>query len=517
MCDTKANSPIDYFLFIQKSGDSCITFAHKSGNFQKYSLIKVENHLFLRSERDILYKTNHRKVHNEMANYLRRKIDAFLDQWKADTDRKPLIIKGARQVGKTKSIEHFADNHYDSVVKINFASDPIYTQIVENGYTPDAIIKNISRIRPDFRFIKGKTLLFFDEIQEFPDIVTSLKFFAIDGNYDVICSGSLLGIHYKDISNISVGYKTEIEMRSLDFEEFLWALGYDDSIKNDILLHMSDFTPFSPAVLDIYNGLFMDYNIVGGMPEVVKDYVDRKTFEKTLELQRQIVIGYEADIRKYAVRLDKSRIANVFRSVPFQLGKENKKFQLSKVRSGAKFKDYRGSLEWLEDAGIVNISRALQTPNLPLKGNVVDDCCVLYYADSGLLLSQLDDEAQSDFRQNKNLNVYKGGLFESIVGEALVKSGYFLRYYKKENSTLQEEFFVRHKDHLVPIEVKAGNNKSKSLATLIKSDDYPEIVFGIKIAKSNIGYDTNICTFPHFCSFLLKDFLASFDLQNKGE
>lgn len=442
--------------------------------------------------------------------YLRRKIDSYLTAWKANPDRKPLIIKGARQVGKTKSINKFAENNYDSIIEINFAKEPVFHQIVENGYSPDAIIKNISRIKPTFKFIKGKTLIFFDEIQAFPDIVTSLKFFSLDGNYDVICSGSLLGVHYKEISSISVGYKTEIEMRSLDFEEFLWSIGYDDSIKNDILSHMQTFTPFSTAVLKLYNDLFLDYCIVGGMPEAVKDFVKNKNFENTLEIQRQLVIGYEADIRQYAVGLDKSRITNVFRSVPFQLGKENKKFQISKVRSGAKFKDYRGSLEWLEDAGIVNVSRALQTPNLPLKGNVIEDCCILYYADSGLLLSQLDDEAQMDFRQNKNLDVYKGGLFESIIGEALVKSGYELRYFKKENSTLEEEFFVRHKDYLVPIEVKATNNKSKSLSSLIKNNDYSEITFGIKIVKGNIGYENNICTFPHFCAFLIKDFLSTF-------
>ena len=445
-----------------------------------------------------------------MGKYLKRKIDQYLENWKSDKKRKPLIIKGARQVGKTKSIETFAEKHYTSVVEINFVSDPVYKQITEDGYSPDAIIKNISRINPEFHFIKDKTLIFFDEIQEFPDIVTSLKFFSIDSRFDVICSGSLLGIHYNEISSISVGYKTEVEMRSLDFEEFLWALGYDDSIKEDILSHMLSFKPFSTDVLKIYNGLFLDYSIVGGMPEAVCDFVLNRTFENTLDIQRQIVIGYEADIRKYAVGLDKSRIANVFRSVPFQLGKENKKFQISKVRPGAKFKDYRGSLEWLEDAGIISISRALQTPNLPLKGNVIEDFCVVYYADSGLLLSQLDDEAQADFRQNKNLDVYKGGLFESIVAEALVKSGYELRYFKKENSTLQEEFFVRYKDCLVPIEVKSGNNNSKSLSTLIKSDNYKEIRFGIKIINGNIGSNSNICTFPHFCAFLIKDFLSKF-------
>lgn len=446
-----------------------------------------------------------------MEIYLKRKIDQYLVEWKQNPNHKPLIIKGARQVGKTKSIKTFAEENFDNIVEINFVEEPVYKQIVENGYSPQAIIKNISRINPNFKFVKGKTLIFFDEIQEFPDIATSLKFFALDGNYDVICSGSLLGIHYKDISHISVGYKTEMEMRSLDFEEFLWSLGYDNSIKDDILFHMKSFTPFSPTVLKLYNDLFLDYCIVGGMPEAVKDFIERKTFENTLDIQRQLVIGYEADIRKYALGLDKARIANVFRSVPFQLGKENKKFQISKVRSGAKFKDYRGSLEWLEDAGIVNISRALQTPNLPLKGNVVEDCCILYYADNGLLLSQLDNEAQMDFRQNKNLDVYKGGLYESIIGEALVKSGYELHYYKKENSTLQEEFFVRSKDYLVPIEVKAGNNNSKSLSTLINNPEYKEICFGIKIVRGNIGFESNICTFPHFCAFLIKDFLSDFN------
>ena len=445
-----------------------------------------------------------------MTEYLARKMDRYLTEWKNDSDRKPLIVKGARQVGKTETIRHFAQANYENVVEINFVSDPVYKQIVENGYTPDAILKNISRINPAVRFIPGKTLFFFDEIQEFPDVVTSLKFFALDNRYDVICSGSLLGVHYKAISSISVGYKTEIEMRSLDFEEFLWGLGYGDEIRDDVLSHMTSFTPFSPAVLTFYNDLFLDYCVVGGMPAVVKDFVNRKTFENTLELQRQIVIGYEDDVRKYAEGLDKSRVANVFRSVPYQLGKENKKFQISKVSRDARFKDYRGSLEWLEDAGIVNISRALESPHLPLKGNVIDDFCVLYYADSGLLLSQLDDEAQADFRRNKNLDVYKGGLFESIVGEALVKEGYDLRYYKKENSTLQEEFFVRSKDDLVPIEVKAGNNNAKSLSVLIRSAEYEEIRFGIKLVKGNVGFASGVCTFPRFCAFLIKPFLAQY-------
>ena len=395
-------------------------------------------------------------------------------------------------------------------MEINFVTDHIYKQIIENGYSCDAIIKNISRFNPNFKFIKGETLIFFDEIQEFLDIVTSLKFFQIDKGYDVICSGSLLGINYNEISSISVGYKTEIEIFSLDFEEYLWALGYNDEIKTEILAHMKTFTPFSESILKFYKELFLDYCIIGGMPEIVCDFVQNKTFQNTQELQKQIIIGYKADIRKYAQGLDKTRISNAFNSIPFQLGKENKKFQISKINNGAKFKDYRGAIEWLEDAGIINISKALQSPNLPLNGNAKADSCIIYYADNGLLLSQLDDEAQLDFRQNKNLNVYKGGLFESIIGEALVKQGYELKYFKKENSHLKEEFFVRCKDFLVPIEVKASNINAKSLKTLIVSNQYEEIKFGIKLIDGNIGFNNSICTFPHFCAFLIKEFLFTF-------
>lgn len=442
-----------------------------------------------------------------MGTYLKRKIDSYLDEWKKDPERKPLLIKGARQVGKTESIREFAKSNYDSLVEINFASDPSYRQIVENGYSPEAIIKNISRLNPGARFIKGKTLIFLDEVQEFPDVLTSLKFFHLDGGYDVISSGSLLGIHYKDISSISVGSKIEVEMKSLDFEEFLWALGYDDSIREDILGHMLSRTPFSPSVMKLYQDIFLDYCTIGGMPEAVRDFAQRKNFEKTKQIQQQIVIGYEGDIRKYAEGLDKYRIISVFRSIPYQLGKENRKFQISKVASGAKWNDYRGCIEWLEDAGIINVSHALQMPSLPLKGNIIEDSYVVYYADSGLLLSQLDEEAQMDFRRNKNLGIYKGGLFESIVAESLIKQGYGLHYYKKEDSTLQMEFLLRQKDNLVPVEVKAGNNRSKALRTMIDSPHYPEVSFGIKIASANIGHSKGIITLPHFSCFLLKDFL----------
>lgn len=441
-------------------------------------------------------------------SYLKRKIDSFLDDWKNDTDRKPLIIKGPRQVGKTKSIKQFAEENYQSVIEINFYAEPKYKGIIADGYSAADIIKNISRIDPSKQFIENQTLIFFDEIQDFPEIATSLKFFKMDGRFDVICSGSLLGIHYKRIESNSVGYKTDYEMYSMDFEEFLWAKGYQQDTLDDMLAHMNEQRPFNELEFNLYHNLFLDYCILGGMPAVVKEYIEKGTFEGSLATQRQLLLDYEEDIRKYADGLDQTRILNVFRHIPAQLAKDNKKFQISKVAKGARFKDYKGCIEWLEDAGLINICYCLNFPELPLKGNYDETKYKIYLRDSGLLVSMLDDESQEDLRSNKNLGVYKGALYENIVGEALVKSGYQLYYYKREDSTLELDFFVRTKSALVPVEVKATNNHAKSLKTLIASDKYADIQYGIKLCLGNVGYSDHIYTFPYFCAFLLKQYLS---------
>lgn len=440
--------------------------------------------------------------------YLRRKIDKYLENWKKDQKRKPLIVKGARQVGKTESVLHFAREYYENIIYINFVEEPKYKMICEGGYSSDNIIKNISRIDPSKVFSDNDTLIFFDEIQAFPDIATSLKFFNIDGRFDIICSGSLLGISYKQIESNSVGYKVDYEAHSMDFEEFLWAKGYDDLVADEMLQYMKELKPFSQLELEIYNDLFLDFCILGGMPAVVRQYIENKTFEGTLEIQRQLLEDYKEDIRKYADGMDQTRILNVFNHIPIQLAKDNKKFQITKVAKGAKFKDYRGCIEWLESAGIINRCHCLHLPELPLKGNYDESKYKIYLWDTGLLVAMLDDEAQEDLRANKNLGIYKGALYENIVGEALSKSGYALYYYKKENSTLEEDFFVRTKESLIPVEVKATNGKSKSLTTLIHNEKYTDIRYGIKLVRGNIGFGNDIYTFPYFCAFLLKRYLA---------
>lgn len=441
--------------------------------------------------------------------YLKRKVDHYLKEWKLSQERKPLVIKGARQIGKTESIRQFAMEHYASFIEINFVEEPKYKTIISDGYHAADIVKNISRIDPQKRFIPGETLILFDELQEFPEISTALKFFFQDGRFDVICSGSLLGISYRRIESNSVGYKLDYRMYSMDFEEFLWAKGYTEEVIQDMLEHMKQGRPFNEAELSIYDSMFLDYCILGGLPAVVREYISTGIFEGTLQIQRQLLEDYKEDIRKYAEGMDQTRIINVFEHIPVQLAKENKKFQISKVAKGARFKDYRGCMEWLRDAGLIYICYCLCYPELPLKGNYQDDKYKLYYFDTGILVAMLDEEAQEDLRANKNLNVYKGALYENIVAESLVKSGYELYYYKKDNSTLEEDFFVRMKDSLVPVEVKDTNGKTKSLRTLISSDCYPDISFGVKFIKGNIGIENGIHTFPYFCTFLLKRYMKS--------
>ena len=442
--------------------------------------------------------------------YLKRKLDDFLIEWKNSSDRKPLIVKGARQIGKTESIKHFAAN-YENFVNINFVLEKKYKTICEDGYTVQDVIRNISRIDSEKKFVPGKTLILFDEIQDYPEIATSLKSFCIDRQFDVICSGSMLGINYKRIESNSVGYKSEFQMQSMDFEEFLWATGYGSDVVNDLLSHMRSVTPFNQTDMNVFGSLFMDYCLLGGMPEVVCSFVEKGTFEGTLALQRALIADYKEDIKKYVEGIDKTRVLNVFNSIPVQLAKENKKFQISKVASGAKFKDYWGCIEWLDDAGMVNLCHCLHTPELPLKGNYEESKYKIYFKDTGLLVANLDDESQEDLRANRNMNVYKGALYENIVAEILSKQGYELFYYKKENSTLEQDFFVRTKKTLVPVEVKAKAGTAKSLSTLVKSDAYPDITTGVKFIAGNIGFQNNIYTFPYFCAFLLKRYLSGVD------
>lgn len=438
---------------------------------------------------------------------LKRKIDNDLVAWKTNPDRLPLIVKGARQIGKTASIEQFAQKNYKSVVGINFALQKQFRDIFDDGFDVDTIIKNISLKNPAFEFIPGETLLFFDELQACINCATSLKSFKLDGRYDVICSGSLMGINYHEIESNSVGYKEDYEMHSMDFEEFLWAKGYKESQIEDLFRHMISLTLFSKVELDVLFENFREYMVLGGMPAIVNSFVKNKNYSGTLKMQKQILLDYEEDITKYAEGLDKGKILNVYRKIPTFLGKENKKFQISKVEKGARSREYIGTVDWLDNAGIINVCYCMEQPELPLKGNYNPDNFKLYFRDSGLLIGSLDDEVQDDLRNNKNFNTYKGAIYENIVGDMLVKQGYQLYFYKNEKGTIEMDFFARDAESLVPIEVKAVDGATASLNKLIENERYSDIRYGIKLGYKNIGFNGKFYTFPYFLTFLLKRFL----------
>ena len=443
-----------------------------------------------------------------MDKLLKRKVDAYLLAWKKNPDRKPLIIKGARQVGKTCSIERFARQNYASVVSINFVEQKKYRDVFNDGFEVDILLKNISLLNPEFKFIPGDTLFFFDELQACPNCATSLKFFKLDGRFDVICSGSLMGINYREIESNSVGYKEDYEMHSMDFEEFLWAKGYSGDFVEELYRHMLHLEPFSALQMDILMDLFRDYVIIGGMPEVVATYIQNKNFSGTLGIQQQLLKDYEEDITKYVEGLDKAKVKAVYNHISTFLAKENKRFQITKIAKNARNRDYIGCVEWLADAGVVNICYCMNQPELPLKGNYDPKLYKIYFKDTGLLIASLDEEAQEDLRANKNLGTYKGAIYENIVGDMLVKQGYRLFYYHSDKPSLEMDFFVRDADSLVPVEVKANDGATASLNNLLESDKYPDVKYGIKLGYRNIGFNGRFYTFPYFLTFLLKRFLA---------
>lgn len=444
----------------------------------------------------------------DMEKLLKRKIDKYLTDWKNRPDRKPLIIKGARQIGKTRSVEWFAGQNYASVIEINFIEQKKYREIFNDGFEVDAILKNISLLNPELKFIPGNTIFFFDELQACPNCATSLKFFKLDGRFDVICSGSLMGISYREIESNSVGYKEDYEMHSMDFEEFLWAMGYNDEFTADLLSHMLDVRPLSELQMDTLMSLFRDYVIIGGMPEVVSTYVRNKNFSGTLDIQRQLLKDYEEDITKYVEGLDKAKVKAVYNHISTFLAKENKRFQITKIARNARNRDYMGCVEWLADAGVVNVCYCLNQPELPLKGNYDPKMYKIYFKDTGLLIASLDEEAQEDLRANKNLGTYKGAIYENIVGDMLVKQGYRLFYYHSDRPALEMDFFIRDADSLIPVEVKANDGATASLNRLLNDDKYNDVKYGIKLGYRNIGFNGKFYTFPYFLTFLLRRFVA---------
>lgn len=435
---------------------------------------------------------------------LKRKIDTFLEEWRKRPNHKPLIVSGARQVGKTTSIENFGRS-YQSFIEINFLLDPSAKDIFQDGYEVDSILRNLSLHKRGIRLIPNHTLILFDEIQAYPDATTSLKSFALDGRYDVICSGSLLGISYRHISSVAVGFKEEVTMYPLDFEEFLWAEGYTSEQIEDLYQSMKELKPLSPLVMKTYQKSFEDYLYCGGMPFMVDTFQKEKNFSSVFPLQKQLFKDYKDDISKYVEGLDSARVLNVYRHIAPQLAKPNHKFQITKLGHGARSREYFGCNDWLQDAGIINIAENLTALALPFSSYEKSKDYRIYFAEHSLLNATLDEEVQDRFYQKQDFSIYHGAVYESIVSEALVRQGYPLYYYRSEDGSVELDFLIRVKDEIVPLEVKAKEGRTRSLNTVIADSKTP-IHHGVKLTDQNIGYDGTKFTFPLFLTFLLKRF-----------
>lgn len=438
---------------------------------------------------------------------LRRKIEKTLSDWKNTPNHKPLILKGCRQCGKTFSVLDFAKKNYEHVVYLNFFVNPQYASVFSGSLEVDNITMLLSALMgKDAIFEAGKTILILDEIQDCPDARTALKFFKLDGRYDVIGTGSLLGVKGygdKEPKSIPVGYETVIDMTPLDFEEFLWANGISEQIITLLHTHLQNQTPVPDALHARMRELLLQYTVVGGMPDVVQTFVDSRRMDEVLQLQRDIVRSYEDDMVKYADKKDKAVIKECFQSIPKQLSKENKKFQYSVVKKGATASKFAGSLQWIEDAGIIARCYNLFITELPLDGNVDQDTFKVYMRDTGLFVSMLEDGTQFDILQG-NLLGYKGAIFEGLIADIFSKMGRKLYYFHKD-SGLEVDFIIRYKGACTLVEVKANTGNVKSTKTVLRHPEKYHVTQAIKLGDYNIGLSEQILTLPLYMAFLLRE------------
>lgn len=438
---------------------------------------------------------------------LKRKIEQQLVEWKNTENHKPLIIKGCRQCGKTYSVKKFADENYQNVVYLNFFENPEYASAFAESLEVDYITMMLSAILGNrAKFIPGQTVLILDEIQDCPEARTALKFFKEDGRFDVIGTGSLLGVkgYGNEPKSIPVGSETVLEMHPLDFEEFLWANEISNDIVEFLKKSLDEEKPIPEALHNRMRNLLLSYAVVGGMPEVVQTYVNTKQMNDVLSIQRDIVRSYEDDMIKYAEKSDKSRIRECFQSIPKQLSKENKKFQYSTIKKGSTASKYEGSLQWIEDAGIISRCYNLAITELPLDGNAEKENFKVYMQDCGLFVSMLEDGTQADILQG-NLYGYKGAIFENLIADIFTKMGRKLYFFRK-NTGLEIDFVIRYKGECVLVEVKASTGNTKSAKTILNHPEKYHVNSAIKLGDYNVGKMNQMLTLPHYMAFLLREY-----------
>lgn len=442
----------------------------------------------------------------------KRKIETLLMEWKQKENHKPIVIKGCRQCGKTSSVMAFAKANYEYIVYLDFHEHREYKAFFAGALDVETISLNITLGIPDARFVPGKTCLVLDEIQDCPNARSSLKFFKLDGRFDVICTGSLLGVNgyrtkdeqkEEEEASIPVGFEEIVNMYPMDFEEWLWANGVQQQHFDYLQTCFDNEKPVNDAIHQRMRELLLKYVVVGGMPEAVSTFLTTNDMNQVRKVQHDIIETYKGDMIKYAPKEDKSRIRECFDSIPAQLARENKKFTYSTIRRNARSSQYLGSLQWIEDAGIIRRCYNLHITELPLDGNADKDSFKVYMSDTGLFVSMLEEGTAWSIVQGNMLS-YKGAIFENLMADILGKMGRKLYYFHKD-SGLELDFVMRYKGECYPIECKARTGNAKSLQTVLKHPEHYHVNQAIKVGDYNVGRNGPVLTIPFYIAFMLTE------------
>ena len=446
----------------------------------------------------------------------KRKIERDLNEWKESLKlkKKAFILKGMRQIGKTTIIKEFATKNYKNVVYINFKVDKSLKQAFDGDLDPMTIIRILNLLKPEFKFIPFETVLIFDEIQECSGARASIKPFMEEGKYDIIASGSLLGIkgyNKKYRGGVSAGFEHTVYMKPMDFEEYLWAKGISEDNLNSIKDCFNNKKVINSATHKRLLEYFKEYICIGGMPAVVDIFLKSNSFETARQEQRDILESFKDDFAKHLNENEEevvdssllARINKVYFSIPSQLAKENKKFVYSQLEKKATNEKYASAIEWLKDYGLVEYCYNLNSLDVPLEGNKIDNIFKLYVTDTGLFVSMLDDDAMKNILLG-DIGIYKGVIYENIVADAFIKNKVPLYYFSKQ-SGLEIDFIIKYQQRITLIEVKATNGNTKSSKTILNDKiKYPNVNSMIKLCQSNISYTENSLIIPYYLAYLIK-------------
>ena len=433
-----------------------------------------------------------------------REVTDRFKKWKADSKHKCLLVRGARQVGKTYAIERFCEKEYESFIEINFLESPSMKMIFSGNLDAKTIKTNISLYIPNSKFIPDKTCLFIDEIQECPEAITALKFLEKEKGLDIIASGSMLGIDYKRPTSYPVGSIQYIDMFPLNFREFLYAVGVTDEIIDTLKDHFETRTAVPWAIHDKIMEYLRLYMIIGGMPEVVSIYCDNNSLDDADRKVRDILNDYRYDIAHYATADVKIKAEACYFSLSRQLSKENHKFMYSNVEKGGNARKYGSSIDWLSGAYLIKNVYNISGYDIPLNSKRIDDNFRVYPTDIGLLIGMYDRSVKELILHpddDKLNSIIKGGLYEALIADMLIKNGHSDIYFRKdEASSFEIEFLIENAGNAIPIEVKSGRSRSKSLDNLLKRDEIP---YGYKLINGNVGIAEKKITMPLYMAMFI--------------